>query len=147
SVFVGRKVTAKNKRQFFLPSLAILVVGLIGLFVTRSAVLVGIAGFVMMSANLVFTAVLNAKVRDHTPLDKVGHFQGIRMIFYVLIPMVIGPFLGAAVIENGGATYFDLGVLKPVPTPGIFLASALVCLFILIPLWFAWKSEDKASLQ
>ncbi|MBU1145380.1 MAG: hypothetical protein KJ971_05955 [Firmicutes bacterium] len=103
--------------------------------------MVGIAGFTMMSGNLILTAVLNAKVRDYTPLDKVGHFQGIRMIFFVLIPMVIGPFIGARVIYNAQLSYLDLGVLKPVPTPNIFIASAIVVLFVMIPLLIVFKKE------
>jgi len=119
------------------------VIGLILLFFSRGNVWVGIAGVIMMGGNLVLTAVFNVKVRDYTPLDKVGHFQGIRMIFYVMIPMIIGPFIGARVISGGNVFYEDLGVIKPVPTPGIFITSAIAVLFIMIPLWFAFKQEQR----
>lgn len=59
--------------------------------------------------------------------------QGLRMIAYVLIPMVLGPFIGAAVIRNADEYYEDLGQLKQVPTPGIFVAAAVVVLFVVIP--------------
>lgn len=143
SMIVGRKITAKNKNRFFVPSLAVMIAGLILLFVSRSPVLVGIAGFVMMSGNLVLSASIAAKVRDYTPLDKVGHFQGVRMIFMVLIPMIAGPFIGSAVISSANEFYLDLGVMKPVPTPMIFLVSALVSLLILLPLWKVFRTERK----
>lgn len=143
SVIVGRYIHDHNKRKFFLPGIVINVIGLLMLFVTRSAVWVGISGFVMMSGNLILTAIINVKVRDYTPLDKVGHFQGIRMIFYVLIPMVIGPFIGSAVIKNASEFYVELGVSKPVPTPGIYLVSAILTVLILIPLYFAFRQENK----
>lgn len=141
SVLVGRHIKANNKNRFFIPAMIVMTTGLILLFVTRNVIFVGIAGFIMMSGNLILTAVFNVKVRDYTPLDKVGHFQGIRMIFYVMIPMVIGPFIGAKVISNSNVFYIDLGVSKPIPTPGIFIASAISVLFILIPLWFVFKKE------
>ncbi len=143
SVVVGTKVTAKNKNKFIYPSAAVLAVGLLLLFFVKKKeiVFLVIAGAVMMSGDLIMTSVLSAKVRDYTPLDKVGHFQGIRMIFYVLLPMVIGPFIGAAVITNSGQYYDDLGTLKPVPTPGIFLAAAITVVLIAIPLFFAFKKE------
>jgi len=141
SVVVGRNIKANNKNKFFIPGMVIMIIGLLLLFFTRNVILVGISGFVMMSGNLILTAVFNVKVRDYTPLDKVGHFQGIRMIFYVMIPMIIGPFIGAKVISGSNVFYNDLGILKPVPTPGIFIASAIAVLFIMIPLFFVFKKE------
>ena len=55
-----------------------------------------------------------------------------RHPFGVLLPMILGPALGAAVIRGSDSTYVDLGVIKTVPTPGIFLAAAVV-LLLLIP--------------
>ena len=145
SVLVGRLIKADNKNRFFVPAVAVMAAGLLLLFVTRSPILVIVSGVVMMSGNLVLTTVFNVKVRDHTPMDKVGHFQGIRMIFTVMIPMIVGPFIGANVITNSGLFYDDLGVMKPVPTPGIFLTSALVVVLAMIPIWFAIRQEKRAS--
>jgi len=85
---------------------------------------------------MLVTAALSATIRDYTPTDRVGQFQGIRMIFAVMLPMIIGPWIGAAVIKNSGSTYIDLGTVKNVPTPAIFLAAAAVLVLIAIPLIF-----------
>ena len=77
-----------------------------------------------------------------TPRGKVGHFQGIRMIFGVMLPMIIGPAIGAAVIRGSDSTYVDLGVVKTVPTPGIFLAAAVV-LVLIIPFVAALKKRGE----
>ena len=82
-------------------------------------------------------------IRDLTPEGKAGHFQGIRMIFGVLLPMIAGPAIGAAVIRNSDSTYVELGVTKTVPTPPIFLAAAVVLLFI-IPLVLLLKKRAAA---
>jgi len=141
SMVVGRYITAKNKNRFFVPAIGVTMLGLLLLFVTRSAIAVGVAGIVMMSGNLLLTALTSAKVRDYTPLDKAGHFQGIRMIFFVLIPMIVGPFIGSSVISSANEFYVDLGVSKPVPTPAIFLASAIALLFLAIPLIRVFRLE------
>jgi len=141
SMLLTRKADAKRLNAFFLPSLGVMAVGLILLFVFRAPFLVGVAGFVMMTGNLVFTGVLNAKIRDRTPLGKAGRFQGIRMIFYVLIPMVVGPFIGSAVIKETGITYEEFGVLRDVPTPEIFLAAAIVCAVAFLPLLLTLKRD------
>ena len=65
------------------------------------------------------------------------------MIFYVLLPMVIGPFIGAAVIMNSDSTYVELGVVKSVPTPSIFLAAAAVLLLVAVPVLVLGKREKE----
>ena len=103
-----------------------------------------VAGSVMMSGYMMMSAALGANIRDWTPKDKAGHFQGIRMIFGVLLPMILGPAIGAAVIRGSDSTYVDLGVVKTVPTPSIFLAAAVVLLLILPPVLALRKKEDAA---
>ena len=91
---------------------------------------------------MLVTAALSGVIRDNTPRGKVGHFQGIRMIFGVMLPMIIGPAIGAAVIRGSDSTYIDLGVVKTVPTPGIFLAAAAALLLILPPVMMLRKRSE-----
>lgn len=67
------------------------------------------------------------------------------MVFQVLIPMITGPYIGAAVIANNNQTYEELGVVKTIPTPNIFLAAAAVAVFSLIPIAVLLHSRRKAQ--
>ena len=96
----------------------------------------------MMAGYLLSTSVLSALVRDYTPLQHEGEIQGVRMVFQVMIPMVVGPVLGSAAIKGSGMTYMELGEVKSVPTPLIFLIAAVVTIFSLIPL-IALRKEEK----
>ena len=116
--------------------------GLLGMFFARSMLAVILTGCIMMSGYMLVTAILSGVIRDHTPAGKAGHFQGIRMIFGVLLPMILGPAIGAAVIRGSDSTYVDLGVVKTVPTPSIFLAAAVVLLLILPPVLLLKKKEE-----
>lgn len=148
SVIGGGFIDKVGKLRFLFPSAGIMLAGLIGMFFARSMVSAIIAGCIMMSGFMLVSATLSAIVRDNTPADKVGHFQGIRMIFNVLLPMVIGPFIGAAVIMNSDSTYVELGVVKSVPTPSIFLAAAAVLLLVAIPILLLrrrQKNEDSVG--
>ena len=66
------------------------------------------------------------------------------MIFQVLLPMIIGPAIGAAVIRSNPMTYEELGQIKTVPTPGIFLAAGAVLLLIAVPVSILRKRERRA---
>ena len=144
SVVSGRFIDRVGKMNFVLPAMLVMFCGLAAMYFVRSAVGVILAGSVMMSGYMLMTAVLGANIRDWTPVDKAGHFQGIRMIFAVLLPMIIGPWIGAAIIRGGEGTYVELGQIKSVPTPGIYLAAAAVLLLVLIPV-FALRRRVKTS--
>ena len=134
SVISGRFIDRVGKIRFTYPAAAIMLLGLAGMYFVRGQLGVMVAGTVMMSGYMMMSAALGANIRDWTPADKVGHFQGIRMIFAVMLPMVIGPAIGAAVIRGGQSTYVELGQVKTVPTPAIYLAAAAVLLLVAIPL-------------
>ena len=135
SIVGGRVLDRVGTSRAILPVTAIYVVGLLAIFPARGMVPVIGAGIVLMSGFMLGVAAISATVRNLTPVDRVGQVQGLRMIAAVLIPMVIGPFLGAAVIANADETFVDLGVVKQVPTPWIFPAAAVVVALIVFPVW------------
>lgn len=133
SVLGGRVIDRVGKLRAVLPATGIMAAGLAGMFVARQTLAVGVAGTVMMGGMMLTVAALAASVRDATPTDRVGMVQGLRMIAAVLIPMVIGPFIGAAVIEGANETYEELGVIRQVPTPSLFIAAIAVASLVVIP--------------
>ena len=145
SVISGKFIDKIGKMRFTVPAAVIMLTGLAGMYFVRESLPVMVAGTVMMSGYMMMSAALGANIRDWTPADKVGHFQGIRMIFAVLLPMIIGPAIGAAVIRGSDSTYIDLGQVKSVPTPDIYLAAAIVLLTVAIPVLLLRKSERTAK--
>ena len=81
SVLVLMKVYAKNKAVPFIASVLCLIVGLLILSSTKSIVgiIVGLAPALI--GYIIIMIQFGATVRDNIPKDKVGLFQGIRMIF------------------------------------------------------------------
>ena len=145
SVISGKFIDKIGKMRFTVPAAVTMLTGLVGMYFVRESVPVMVAGTVMMSGYMMMTAALGANIRDWTPADKVGHFQGIRMIFAVLLPMIIGPAIGAAVIRGSESTYVDLGQVKSVPTPSIYLAAAVVLLTVAVPVLLLKKSGNAAN--
>ena len=145
SVAFGKIIDKRGKLSVAAPAGAVAFAGLVLMFFARSMTAVILAGIVMLGASMVLSACLQGLIRDNTPPDKAGQFQGIRILFQVMLPMVTGPYIGSAVIGHTGRTYEDLGVVKEVPTPGIFLASALVLLLIALPLWLLHRRQPKPA--
>ena len=57
----------------------------------------------MLSGYLGAVACFGAEVRNNTPGGYVGMFQGVRIFMVVLIPMLIGPWIGSALSASSGS--------------------------------------------
>lgn len=134
SILGGRVLDRVGADRAVLPATAIYVLGLLLMIPARGMLPVMLAGIVTIGGMLLATAGLSATVRNLTPGDRAGQVQGLRMIFVVLVPMIVGPFVGAAVISGADETYVDLGVVKQVPSPLIFLAAAVLVILVLVPM-------------
>ena len=77
------------------------------------------------------------------PEDSRGQFEGIRIVFYVLRPMVIAPLISNPVIKNRGEFVDEYGFTEYLPTNAVFIAGLIVLLVTLIPLYFANREHKK----
>ena len=103
-----------------------------------------IGGIVLMTGYLVSTAVLGAKIRDYTPEKETGLFQGVRMVFVVMIPMVTGPFIGQWVsMINGNWAPNDYGEWAVLPNEFIFLFAVIIIALTVLPLIFLLRKEKQ----
>ena len=106
-------------------SLIMLIVGYIILFFTRTMVPVFIGSLLMMSGYLSGMAVFGALIRDNTPKGKAGCLQGIRIFSQVLVPGIVGPFIGSAVLSSAELVLNGDGTTTFKPNENIFLAAAI----------------------
>ena len=141
SVLMGKVVDNRGKLRCLPPAAVVGILGLVLMYFARGQWFVLVAGIVMLGGGMVVSACCQGLIRDHTPEGKAGLFQGIRILFQVLIPMVTGPFIGVAVIRNTGMTYEELGTVKQVPTAEIFLAAAVVLVLLVVPVKLLKKRE------
>ena len=81
------------------------------------------------------------------PKDSRGQFEGIWVLFFVLIPMIGGSLIGQAVVQTGGETFLNAesGRMEYIPNGTIFIVGAIVILLALIPAVLAAKAAKKHS--
>ena len=113
-------------------SLFWLILGFAVLYFTRSKAPVFIGSLLMMCGYLSGMAVFGAKIRDLTPEGKAGRLQGIRIFSQVLIPGVIGPYIGSAVLANAEKVVNGDGTESFVPNANIFLAAAVPTVILVV---------------
>ena len=126
-----------DKRGFSfaaVPSAAMLILGYILLYFTRAMVPVFIGSLLMMSGYLTGMSVFGAQIRDLIPENRAGQFQGVRIIGQVFVPGLIGPAIGAAVLENAELITNSDGTTSFLPNANIFLAAMAVAVIMCIVL-------------
>ncbi len=117
-------------------SLVWLCIGYILLYFFTPKLPVFIGSLLMMCGYLAGTAVFGAKVRDLIPEGKAGMMQGVRIFTQVLLPGVIGPFIGKSVLANAEKIINNDGTESFVPNANIFLTAlvpiAVLAIFLVI---------------
>ena len=147
TAFYGRLYDRVGFARSAMPALGLLLVGYGVLYFFRATVPVFIGSLLMMTGYLAGMAVFGAMLRDYTPENKAGMFQGLRIVGQVLIPGIIGPAIGSAVLKNADTIVNDDGTTSFIPNVNIFLAAAVVAVLVfvaLIPI-LKLKKGEKAS--
>ena len=129
--FYGRRYDVKGFGPAIAPCLGLLMAGYLVLYFFRATVPVFLGTLLMLCGYLSATAVFGAMLRDRTPENKAGMFQGQRIIGQVLMPGILGPAIGAAVLKNAETVMNSDGTFSFLPDRSIFLAAFLAA----IPVW------------
>ena len=143
TAFYGRVYDRVGFRKAVIVPIVLLMLGYGFLYFCRSTALVFVGSLLMMCGNLGGGAMFGAMVRDHTPANKAGMFQGLRICAQVLIPGVIGPAIGAAVLKNAATIANDDGTTSFIPNENVFLAAFVAGIAIWLVLLWLFKLLKK----
>ncbi len=127
-----------TKRGFCLVTgVVVLTLGFFILSTSTSIYVILISIVPVVLGNALVNILFSAAVKDFIPEGKAGLFQGIRMIFAVMLPMIIGPVIGDKACQYAAQTIVnEVGAEVIVPAKNMFLWAGIVCIFALIPLFF-----------
>ena len=79
------------------------------------------------------------------PEGNYGQYEGVRIVFNVMIPMVIGPSAASVLIERFGNPVVIENKPGMAPTAIIFFAAAILSVLTLIPMLMAAKQKKSAQ--
>lgn len=145
-ISAGKLMDKLGKDKFMVFSVVLYFAGLFAAGFAKNIVVFFICAVPALLGWALFGIAMNASVRDYMPEGKVGSFQGIRIIFYVLIPMIIGPFIGNIVCRFSKITYTnEYNVVTSAPGNVMFWAAAVVAVLTLIPVILLRKNNKKTT--
>lgn len=108
--------------------------GGIFLSLVRTLPLLALSGLIWQAFSVAAGVASVAWLKDLLPEESRGKFLGIRMIFWIAIPMVVGPAIGSWLIQSFGVPTVLNGEAGFIPVPIIFQVGSLVSLLALVPL-------------
>lgn len=153
TIIAGRFI---NKKKFVAVSSAAIGLNMIGLIVmiltqfssgVSLTVTIILATFFIGGGYMVFYQTLMIWCKNLYPEKQRGQLEGVRIFFYVLIPMVLGPMIANPVIKRWGkpvTLYYDsVGIAGFAPSVDIMYAALAVVILTFIPIYFAYRYEKK----
>ena len=131
--------------------LSMIGVGILGLFgrpqyvdpttILNWSLLIGL--FFFGCGYIMFMQVTSVWMKQLFPEDSKGQFEGFRIIFFVLIPWIVSPFIANPIIKNNGEIIDANGQTAFLPTHVLFLVSTVLILITFVPLIFAAKRRKE----
>ena len=149
----------KNKHPYIaIASVIVNVVGLLILFPIKSQSVdptklfnpqIWLGIFVVGVGYVGMLQVTKVWAKQLYPANAKGQFEGIWILFFVLIPMVGGSLIGEAVVKTGGETFLNAesGLTEYIPNGTIFIVGAAVILLTLVPLFLTIRHQKRRLLE
>ena len=134
------KLSTKKRGFCLVTGVVVLTLGFFMLSTSTSIYVILISILPVVIGNALVNILFGATIKDFIPEGKAGLFQGVRMIFAVMLPMVIGPVIGDMACQKAAQTIInEVGAEVIVPAKNMFLWAGVICVFALIPLYFLVK--------
>ncbi len=130
-----------SKRLMMAIAIILSSLGGILLSLVKTLPLLALTGLVWQAFAVAGSVASVAWLKDLLPEKNRGKFLGIRMIFWIAIPMVVGPWIGSTLIQRYGIPTVLNGEAGFIPVPIIFQVGSVIALLSLIPLFFIRKQE------
>ncbi|HPX95370.1 MAG TPA: MFS transporter [Brevefilum fermentans] len=136
-------IAADRWRKRLIIAIGIIISSLGGIVfsMVRSLPLLALSGLLWQAFSVAAGIASVAWLKDLLPEESRGKFLGIRMIFWIAIPMVIGPAIGSWLIRSYGIPTHLAGQEGFIPVPIIFQVGSLITLLSLIPLALTRKQK------
>ena len=125
-----------DKRGMIMLAVCVSACGGILLSLADTIPLLALTGFLWQAFSMAASIAVVAWLKDLLPTENRGKFLGIRMIFWIAIPMVMGPWIGSTLVRSFGIPTSLNGEAGFIPVPIIFQVGSAIAFLSLIPLLF-----------
>lgn len=131
--FLADKV---NRKWMLVFSILMSALGCLMFSQVRTLLLLSLAGFVWQAFYVGVSIASVAWLKNLLPENTQGRFLGLRMVFWIMIPMILGPWIAVWTMGNQSLSAVAVQSGQFVPEPKIFIVGAFISALAIIPLFF-----------
>jgi MFS family permease len=114
---------------------------------TGATVIIALGIFFVGGGYMVVYQALMIWCKNLYPEEQRGQLEGVRLFFYVCIPMVFGPLIANPIIQNFGkpiSIEYTKGVVDGfAPSEIVFYVALAAAALTFVPIFFAWLYQKK----
>ncbi|MHA1368854.1 MAG: MFS transporter [Promethearchaeota archaeon] len=147
SVPIGKLIDKFGRKPFAILSIIGCSISLILFSLVKSLIFLGLFSGFFIITMIVFNISVLTWFKDLQPENKRGQFAGLSMIFSVAISQSLGSIIGSLIASNYGVPIIIDNKPGWVPPPLIFVVSAVIVIFTLIPIIFAKGSIKSKNVE
>lgn len=141
TILYGKRVDRHGFLRSVIVPLVLFIAGCVTLTLLTDVAGVFAGSVLMLCGYLGAVACFGAEVRNNTPAGYVGLFQGVRIFMVVLIPMLVGPWIGSSLSASSGMMGFGVVGDGFTPSSLVFLGGAVVALLTFAVLLVVRRAE------
>lgn len=130
SLWTGKLCDQGKGKSVLFSAPILFIVGAIFHGSTTNIILIIVARALLYWGWMAMMVASTALFKNLIPSDSHGRFEGMRMIFMVMIPMIVGPEIGSLLIGKG-----TIG-------PSIYIVSGIVAIFSYIPIMLLYRTKS-----
>lgn len=145
TIFYGKRLDRRGFVRSVVFPLILFIAGCVVLTLSTGTAFVFAGSVLMLCGYLGAVACFGAEVRNNTPGGYVGLFQGVRIFMVVLVPMLIGPWIGSFLSASSGSLGFGVVGDGFTPSSLVFLGGALVALLTFVVVFAIRRVRAKAE--
>jgi MFS family permease len=120
-------------------ALLVNIAGLIVVSLSKILITLGIGMLLTGIGYVIILQTLTAWFKNLYPEEQRGQFEGIKQLFFVCIPMIVGPAVSNYVINNYGVEGIVNDEAGMIPNEALFAVSAVLTVLTFLPLIPAGK--------
>ncbi|MBN1659723.1 MAG: MFS transporter [Anaerolineae bacterium] len=141
---LGLLVDRWGRRPVALLAVAGEMAGLLLFSYARTLPALAVTGVLWLAPLTAWTIATQAWSKDLFPEDRRGQFAGYYLLFWVAVPMVLGPLTGGLLAAHYGIPTTLNGQAGFIPTPILFRVAAVATLLAALPLLAAHAAQAAA---
>lgn len=131
---IARLVNKNRNSEVISCAIVANIIGVLIISFTSGAIWTAIGAFFAGLGYVLIFQTLTAWMKNLFPEGARGQFEGVKIIFFVLIPMIISPMISNFIINNYGVKMVIEGEEGMVPNETLMLAAGVFILLTFIPL-------------